>query len=111
MALSRFRIPVKTAADGSFETEVHAQGALRAVAIDIGDLSTPDVTITDTFDDTDVFADTGIAGDARYYPTTDDPNSADGEGFPAPMIIQRATVTVAGGGNAKSGVLYLMIER
>jgi len=91
------------------------QGALRCVAVDLGDgptaLSTPDVSIEDTFDETVLFADTGIAANARYYPTTNDPNSTTGQDYPAPIILQRATVTVAGGGDTKSGTITLFVER
>lgn len=115
MSLTRKRIPVTTASDGTFTTEIHMQGAVRCVAVDLGDgptaLSTPDITITDTFDDSDVFAVAAVASNGKYYPTTDDLDSADGESFASPVIVQRATVEVAGGGDTKSGTITVFLER
>lgn len=119
MSLSRKRISITTATDGSFSTEVHMQGALRAVALDLGDggtaLSTPDISITDLFDDSVMLADAGVASNQKWYPAVAGNDAADGDAqaayFVAPVAVSRIGVEVSGGGDTKSGTLYLFVER
>ena len=118
MALSKKRLSIQTAADGSWSAEVHMSGALRAVAIDLGSgptaLSTPDLSITDDFDDAVLLAVAGIAANARYYPQVADTDPTDGtagSSYVPAVVVTRMMATIAGGGDTKSGTLYLFVER
>jgi hypothetical protein len=112
-------IPVTTAADGTFSTTVHARGVLLAVGLDIGDLSTPDLDVTDTFQaNTALLSVNGVAADSRWQlgakvqdSTGGDAVGGGGDVYASPIVMERVLVEIAGGGATKSGTVYLFMQR
>jgi hypothetical protein len=107
---------------GAFSITVTAPGRVMAVGLAIGTLETPDLTITDALTGAAVFAKTGIAASARWTPrvlaqSTAGVDLAAAAGPPAidnvygsPSILRTVTAVVAGGGDTKTGTLYLLME-
>jgi hypothetical protein len=108
-------VPITTAADGSDVTTVRAGGILlHAVRVELGTLDTPDITIKEQPANTTILAVTGVAADGTYYPSILEQTSAGsnitGAGVPVP-VYDRLEVTIAGGGDTKTGRLILLYER
>jgi hypothetical protein len=106
------RINVLTDPSGDFTYENVFRGRIEAVVIQVGDLSTPDIAISDGVYNLSVLNLTGVAADARYQPAVavQDDTGADITGaYAAPAIFGTLKVVVAGGGNAKSGTIDLMV--
>lgn len=113
------RVRVTTAADGSASYTVRAPGEIVGVLVDLGTLSTPDVTITDTLSGAEVLNVDAVDADTAYRPLalaqgTDGVDLAADAGPPAvdnvyaPVICYGTlTVAIAGGGDAKSGDIYI----
>jgi hypothetical protein len=114
MTMGIRRIAVTTAADGSFSQTVNLFGRLHGVRVELGDLSTPDITITDENRSVDLLAVTGLAADAFYQLSAqlqgDDGADLTGA-FGPPTVLGLMSITVAGGGNAKSGTITCLTER
>lgn len=112
-------VPINTNASGDATATVRAGGCrLHAIDLSIGDLDTPDVTITEEPIGTQLLALTGASGDGRYQPLvvgSDDAGAAlDTAGdvaYAPPAILGRIQIVVAGGGNKKSGEITLLLER
>jgi hypothetical protein len=108
-------VPIVTAADGSASVDVRAGGLiLHAIRVELGTLDTPDITVKEQPANTTIIAVAGVAADATYYPSvlSDDASGADVAGAAVPVpVYDRLEVTVAGGGNAKTGRLILLYER
>jgi hypothetical protein len=108
------RIAVTTDSAGDFTRTVHLYGTLVAVRIQVGDLSTPDVTITDDLREVDVLTVTGVAADTFYQLSAQlqGDDGADLTGAFGPVAIWGSlTVTVAGGGDTKSGTITCITDR
>lgn len=113
------QIGIVTDTNGDFTTTVKIQGAVVAIALDIGDLSTPDVTVTDALTSEAVFAKTAIATSDTWHPrrllqSSAGVDLAAAAGPPVlndqygPVVVFRnASIVVAGGGSIKSGTLYI----
>lgn len=113
------QIGIVTDTNGDFVTDVHIQGEVLAVALVIGDLSTPDVTITDLLTSEAVFAKTGISASDTWHPrrllqSAAGVDLAAAAGPPVianeygPVVVfNHAHVVVAGAGSIKSGTLYI----
>lgn len=89
-------IPIKTAADGSYTYERPFRGTVRAVEVDTGDLSTPDITITDGIYGTSVYTVAGLSADAVAAMEV--------------KVMGTLKVVVAGGGDTKSGRINLLVS-
>jgi hypothetical protein len=88
-------IKVVTAVDGSFTWELPFKGTVRAVEVDTGDLSTPDIAITDGIYGTSVYTATGLASDAVAAMEV--------------KVMGTLKVAVTGGGDTKSGRINLLV--
>jgi hypothetical protein len=114
MTMGIRRIAVTTAADGTFSRTVNLFGTLHAVRVEKGDLSTPDITITDEVRSVDLLTVTGLAADAFYQLSAqlqgDDGSDLTGA-FGPPAVLGLMTVAVAGGGDTKSGTITCLTER
>lgn len=108
------RIAVTTDASGDFTASYHLYGTLHGVNVELGDLSTPDITISDDVRAVEVLAVTGLAAD-EFYQLSAQMQGDDGAdltgAFGAPAIMGSLLVEVAGGGNAKSGTISLLISK
>ncbi len=115
MTLIAKTVPINTNASGDATATVRAGGCrLHAIDVALGDLDTPDITITEEPQGTSILGLTGLAVSGRYLPVVvgQDDAGADVSGSAvAPVILTRIQVVVAGGGNKKSGELTLLLER
>jgi hypothetical protein len=107
-------VPIKTAADGTFTTDVRMYGVIEAIAVRLGSLDTPDITVTDGLTGGAILAVTGVAADARYHPRVKVQTSVGADADPVvldkPAVTGICRVAVAGGGNAKSGVVVVLFN-
>jgi hypothetical protein len=108
------RVAVTTDSGGDFAASFHTYGTLHGVFVEVGDLSTPDVTISDEVRSVDLLAVSGVAADTFYQLSSqlqgDDGADLTGA-FGAPAVLGSLSITVAGGGNAKSGTITCLIDR
>lgn len=111
--MARIRtIHVLTDGTGAFSQDIAYRGQLIAVQVATGDLSTPDLDITDEPSGTNLLSVNAIAEDTTYYPmvaSSDITDGTAGDGWQAPAVFGRLTVAVTGGGNAKSGTIKLLL--
>lgn len=108
-------VPLVTDGAGAASATVRAGGViLRAIHVEIGTLSTPDIEITEEPEGTTVLSVVGVAADTRYVPTmegADDAGAAvTGSALPVP-VLDRIQIAVTGGGDTKSGRVVLLLER
>ncbi len=112
-------ISVRTDPSGDFTYERLFRGVILAIEVDTGDLSTPDIDITDDTYSLTFLSVNGVAADAVYFPSEflqdsgGDPDALVGTAmkgaFPA-VCMGVLKIVVAGGGDTKSGkirILYL----
>jgi len=107
------RVPILTDSSGDDVSTVLIKGRLAKVTLELGSLTTPDLTITDEPAGTTLLADAGVASDTDYYPSVVmcDDAGAPVAGFSEPIVFGRLQVTIAGGGATKAGAVALAIER
>jgi len=106
-------VAIKTDGAGAAEVEVAFRGALRAVRVELGTLSTPDFVIKDQPADVNLLTVAGVASDTTYYPqvaTNDPADGTAGDAFTSPVVFGKIVITVAGGGASKSGYVRLIGE-
>lgn len=115
MSILTKSVPIITAADGSASVDVRAGGlVLHAVRVEVGTLSTPDITLKEQPANTTILAVTGVAADTTYYPSvlSDNASGVDVVGAAVPVpVYDRIEITVAGGGDTLTGRLILLYER
>ena len=108
-------VPIVTDGSGDASVDVRAGGLrLFAVRVEVGTLSTPDVTITEEPGSTAILAVTAVAADTTYYPSvlSDNGSGVDVVGAAVPIpVFDRMQIVVAGGGDTKTGRIRLMYER
>lgn len=110
-------ITIRTAADGSYTWERYFTGIIDAIDFEIGDLSTPDIDVTDDDHTLTLLSVNGVAADTVYYPSTF-LMAADGTtaalvgtamkaatSFP---FIGTLKVAVTGGGDTKTGHVKIL---
>jgi hypothetical protein len=103
---------------GAFSVSVTAPGLVRAVAVDLGTLSTPDLVITDAVTADNILTVAGIAADTRYQPKIVATDPADGSAldsagdvaYESPACMGTMTIAITGGGAVTTGTLYLLLE-
>jgi hypothetical protein len=110
-----------TDGEGAFERTVsNMSGVVRAVGIVLGSLDSPDITLVDGRTEAPVLELEALAADGRYQPMVlqHDHEGAEieaGEGvepvYGPPVLTGSLTVTITGGGDTKSGTLYVVLER
>lgn len=120
MSFTRKTISVTTDGTGAFSSTYHIGGGiLHAVSLELGDLSTPDLDITDTFgSNTVLLSVNGVASDTRWQlgtklqdSTGADASSDGGDVYGPPVVMERVLVEITGGGANKSGTVRLYMTR
>lgn len=119
MSVRKKTISIDTDGTGAYSTTFYATGILYAVALDLGDLSTPDLDITDTWgDNTVLLSVNGVAADTIWHlgtkvqdSTGGDADNDGGDLYTAPAVFERLLIEVTGGGASKHGSLVLMMQR
>ena len=108
------RIAITTDGAGAFTTTVHLYGTLHAVNVELGNLSTPDITLTDDGRAVDVLAVSGLAT-STFYQLAVQLQGDDGQdlvgAFGPPAITGSLKLTVAGGGATTSGTVTCLVSR
>jgi len=112
-------ISIRTAADGSYSWERVFRGTIRAIEFQVGDLSTPDIDITDEDHTLTLLSVNGVAADTVYYPSTF-LEASDGtsaalvgtamKGATAFPFIGTLKVAVSGGGDTKTGKVVILYD-
>jgi len=112
-------ISIRTAADGSYSWERAFRGTIRAIELQIGDLSTPDFDVTDEDHTLTLISVNGVAATTVYYPSTF-LEAADGtsaalvgtamKGATAFPFIGTLKVAVTGAGDTKSGKVIILYD-
>ena len=105
-------LKLKTDGSGDAVAQTNFYGELLAVDVAIGDMTTPDIDITEEPAGTSVLSVTGLAADTRYLPAAE---SADTDGsalgsYAHPVILGKLQVAVSGGGATKSGTVRLLVD-
>jgi hypothetical protein len=113
------RIFVRTAADGSFTYERSFRAKINAIEFQIGDLSTPDIDITDDTYSVTFLSVNGVAADTVYRPSQF-LQAADGtdaalvgtamKGATAAVCMGVLKVAITGAGDTKRGEVILHYE-
>lgn len=106
-----------TSSGGAFSISVTLPGKVQAIGLAIGTLSTPDVAITDSLTGAAIFSKAGIASSGRWQPKVV-ANGTDGAAlstagdvaYDAPACLQTLAIAVTGGGDTKTGTLYVQVE-
>lgn len=113
-----WRLTMKTDSGGDAVAVAPLVGRLVAVDVDLGDLSTPDIDVTDEPAGTSLLSVNGVAADTRYHLATKmqdstggDADSDGGDVFTAPTVLGQVKVVIAGGGANKTGTVRLLCER
>jgi hypothetical protein len=104
-------ITVETDAAGEFTYERRLAGIIKAIAIDIGDLETPDIVITDGVWDTEILSLTALAADGVFQvvaPAQDEDGVVIADAYVAPAIFGTLKIEVTGGGANKTGTIRLI---
>lgn len=110
-------IHVKTASDGSFTYERVLRGVIDAIEVLVGDLSTPDIDITDDTYSKSFLSVDGVSADTVYYPseflmaadaTTAALVGTGMKGASAAVCVGTLKVVVAGGGDTKKGEIRVL---
>lgn len=104
-------IVVETDASGDFTYERRLAGVVKGIAVDVGDLSTPDIDITDGVWTTSILSVNGVAADTIYQPVVaavgTDGVAITGQ-YVSPAIFGSLKIVVAGGGASKTGTIRLL---
>src|SRR5258708_23912931 len=115
MSLSTESVPINTDVSGATTRTVRTGSAiLRAVDIEIGTLSTPDIAITEEPGAINLLTLTGLAASGRFQPLVHGSDNA-GASVSAsevfPTILSRIQIPVTGGGDTKTARLVLLLDR
>jgi hypothetical protein len=103
--MSQKSVFIRTAADGSFSWERSFKGTIRALELQIGDLSTPDIDVTDDTYSLSFLSVNGVAADTVYFPSEFLMKGA------APATCMGVLkVVVTGGGDTKRGRLNILYD-
>jgi hypothetical protein len=114
MSLAKQSVPIVTNSSGVASATVRGAMVIRCVDLELGTLSTPDISITDEPTGTVMLSVTGVATDKRYIPAIlgTDSSGANVAGAALPFpVATRLQIDVTGGGDTKTGRLVLLYER
>lgn len=110
-------ITVRTAADGHYTWQRYFTGVIDAIELEIGDLSTPDLAVTDDTHTLNILTVTGVAATTVYYPSTF-LEAADGttaalvgtgmKGATSRPFIGVLKIAVTGAGDTKTGHIRIL---
>lgn len=101
-----------TNSSGAITKSVGVRGQLVAVKFDAGDLSTPDLDITDEPDGTNLLS-INSAATAIYYlqaQTADPADGTAGDTYVSPVVFGHVEVAITGGGDTKTGYVWLFFK-
>lgn len=116
MSLLTYSVPIVTAADGSDQTTVRLGPCLiHLVRLELGTLSTPDITITEQPGNKTLLSVTAVAADTDWLPSdlasTAAAGGADVAGAALPVpVLDRIQINVTGGGNTLTGRLIFLYQ-
>lgn len=112
-------ISIRTDGAGAYAWERAFTGTIRAISLEIGDLSTPDFDVTDEDHSLTLISVNGVAADTVYYPSTF-LEAADGttaalvgtamKGATAFPVIGTLKVAVSGAGDTKTGKVRILYD-
>ena len=112
-------IAIRTAADGTFTYERSFRGEIRALELQIGDLSTPDIDVTDDTYSKTLLSVNGVAADTVWLPS-DFLQAADAttaalvgtamKGATSAVVMGVLKVAITGGGDTKRGRLIVLYD-
>jgi hypothetical protein len=115
MSIQVKSVPIVTDGSGDALNTVRAGGViLRQIRIELGTLTTPDITITEEPEGTSILALTGLNADKTVTPLVvgQDDAGEDIVGSAAALpVYSRIQIQTAGGGNAKTGRVVFLLER
>lgn len=114
------QINVRTNGSGAYTYTRDFKGVIHGISIEIGDLSTPDVDVTDSKYSKTFLSVDGVAADTSYVPSrslesaagaaldvSDESGVAVGSFGPA-VCMGTLSVAVTGGGASKKGKIYIV---
>ncbi len=110
---------IRTAADGSYTWARAFKGKINAIEFVIGDLSTPDIDVTDATYSKTFLSVNGVAADTMYLPS-DFLQAADAstaalvgtamKGATEAVCMGVLTVAITGGGDTKRGRVNILFD-
>lgn len=110
-------ISIRTAADGSYTYERNFKGVIHAIELVIGDLSTPDIDVTDDDYSKTLLSVNGVAADTMWLPS-DFLQAADAttaalvgtgmKGATGAVVMGTLKVAITGGGDTKRGRVNIL---
>lgn len=106
-------ISIETDGSGDFTWERRLVGVVEALAFDTGDLSTPDLTVTDGVFLTDILDVTAVAADTVYRPVgpvVDNDGVAIADVYQPYAVMGSLKVVISGGGASKTGTLKVLFQ-
>ncbi len=110
-------VTIRTATDGSYTWERYFTGVIDAIDFEIGDLSTPDIDVTDDDHSLSLLSVNGVSVDTVYYPSAfleaaDGTNAAlvgtSMKGATSFPFIGTLKIAVTGGGDTKTGHVKIL---
>jgi hypothetical protein len=117
--MSQKSVFVRTAADGSFTWQRSFKGTIRAIEFLVGDLSTPDIDVTDDTYSLSFLSVNGVAADTVYFPS-EFLMAADGttaalvgtamKGAAPATCMGVLKVAITGAGDTKSGRVNILYD-
>jgi hypothetical protein len=117
--MSQKSVFVRTDASGDFSWERSFKGTIRAIEFQIGDLSTPDIDVTDDTYSLSLLSVNGVSASTVYYPSTF-LEAADGttaalvgtamKGATTATVMGVLKIVVAGGGDTKRGRVNILYD-
>lgn len=113
------QISVRTAADGSFTWERSFKHRILGIELILGDLSTPDIDVTDDDYSLTFLSVNGVAADTVWFPS-EFLMAADGttaalvgtamKGAAAAVCLGTLKVAITGGGDTKRGTVNILYD-
>lgn len=96
---------------GAASIDVRLYGQLTAVALRLGTLSTPDITLTDVLTSVEILGVAGVAANTVWQPRVevcDEDGAAIADAYDKPAVTGVLRVALAGAGAAKTGEIVLI---
>jgi len=112
-------VSIRTNPSGAYTWTRAFTGTIRAIEIQIGDLSTPDIAITEEDYEDDILVLTGVAASAVHFPSrfleaADGTNTAlvgtAMKGATAFPVLGTLQVAVTGAGDTKTGKIRILYD-
>lgn len=104
-------IAIETNADGEFTYERRLAGVIKAIAVELDELTTPDIDISDGVWETVILSVDAVAADTVYQPVIaakDTSGVAIADTYLPPAIFGSLKIEVTGGGANKTGTIRVL---